>query len=130
MPTPEEPHRPDPLVVNQPHALRGSHSAWPQDTVQGGSEMGAGTIAGPTGDRQPNNNELAIAKHQALPRPTLHAAVPHAGCTAAVGIKHGGARSLLCGRTHSLDAVMLLACLLTCLPDQRGSRTANWAATE
>eukprot|EP00208_Stichococcus_sp_RCC1054_P006520 CAMPEP_0206149092 /NCGR_PEP_ID=MMETSP1473-20131121/37597_1 /ASSEMBLY_ACC=CAM_ASM_001109 /TAXON_ID=1461547 /ORGANISM="Stichococcus sp, Strain RCC1054" /LENGTH=205 /DNA_ID=CAMNT_0053546535 /DNA_START=1175 /DNA_END=1792 /DNA_ORIENTATION=+ len=32
--------------------------------AQGGSAYGAGTFAGPTGARQPTENELAIAKHQ------------------------------------------------------------------
>lgn len=32
--------------------------------VKGGSPLGAGTIAGPTGERTPNDNELAQAKFQ------------------------------------------------------------------
>lgn len=38
-----------------------------QEVPQGGSAYGAGTLAGPKGERQPTKDELAIAKHQARP---------------------------------------------------------------
>jgi len=34
------------------------------ESAQGGSPYGAGTLAGPTGARQPSENELGYAKHQ------------------------------------------------------------------
>ena len=49
-----------------------------QDTPQGGSSYGAGTLAGAKGERQPTENELAIAKHQARLYPS--AAVLSAAC--------------------------------------------------
>jgi len=36
--------------------------------LHGGSPWGAGTFAGPTGDRKPSEMELAYAKHQARER--------------------------------------------------------------
>ena len=36
------------------------------DTPQGGSLWGAGTLAGPTGERQPSEIELGHARHQVL----------------------------------------------------------------
>jgi NAD(P)H dehydrogenase (quinone) len=47
------------VVVGLPYAFQGQ---MPVDQVSGGSPYGASTIAGPSGGRQPSENELAGAR--------------------------------------------------------------------
>src|SRR5205823_2550413 len=49
------------VVVGVPYAARELAT---MAEITGGPPYGAGTLAGPTGDRQPTANELAIARYQ------------------------------------------------------------------
>ncbi len=49
------------VVVGLPYAFQGQLR---MDEITGGSPYGASTIAGPTGERQPSNNELEAARFQ------------------------------------------------------------------
>lgn len=49
------------VIVGCPYAAQGLTA---MNEITGGSPYGAGTIAGPTGERQPTANELGIARFQ------------------------------------------------------------------
>jgi NAD(P)H dehydrogenase (quinone) len=49
------------VVVGVPYACQ---ELMNMNEITGGSPYGAGTLAGPRGDRQPTQNELTIARFQ------------------------------------------------------------------